>query len=111
LVDVAFIWFVVYGAPRLIQEEIRMRALLVSTLALAAMASAAVAADAPKATKVAPAGPVQLTDAQLDDVSAAGGVIFVPIQGQGGSGFGGACVFCRGPVGVGGTGINVEFDD
>ena len=76
-----------------------MRALIVSALALTAMASAALAADQP----------VQLTDKQLASVTAGGwGVnVFVPIQGQGGNGFGGACQRCFGPTGVGGDGISV----
>jgi hypothetical protein len=74
-----------------------MRALIVSALALTAMASTALAAEQP----------LQLTDTQLDKVTAAGINVFVPIQGQGGSGFGGACQRCFGPTGVGGDGISV----
>jgi hypothetical protein len=75
-----------------------MRALIVSALALTVMTSAALAADQP----------VQLTDKQLASVTAGGVNVFVPIQGQGGNGFGGACQACFfGPTGVGGDGISV----
>jgi hypothetical protein len=58
--------------------------------------------------------PMQLTDAQLDNVTAGltvGGLtnIFVPIQGVGGSALGGACQLCVGPAALGGSGISFSF--
>jgi hypothetical protein len=79
-----------------------MKTLVISALALTAMASAALAteapkttaADAPKATKAVPApvGRMQLTDAQLGQVTAGGDNFFIPLIGQGGAG---ACQRCR----------------
>ena len=85
-----------------------MKSLVASALVLASMTSVALAGS-PAGSKVAP--PVQLTNAELDQVSAGGFSlnVFVPVQGQGGNGFGGACQFCFGPQGNGGPGIAVQF--
>ena len=65
-------------------------------------------AGSPAGSKVAP--PVQLTNAELDQVSAGFSFnVFVPVQGLGGNGFGGACQVCFGPQGNGGPGIAVQF--
>jgi hypothetical protein len=90
-----------------------VKTIIVSALAFTAMASAALAdapnmtaADASKASAVAtaPAEPMQLTDAQLGQITA-GQNYFIPIIGQGGAG---ACQRCRSGGGDG-TGLVVVF--
>ena len=96
-----------------------MKSLVASAIVLASMTSVALAGS-PPGSKIAP--PVQLTNAELDQVSAGfslnvfvlGGdvdtvvVDIVPVQGQNGNGFGGACQFCEGPQGNAGPGIFVQ---